>query len=86
MSAAERIESLLRQGGVPPKSVWAGGASVIVTCWSEDSASKAAGFLRAAGFDVGSVVASIDHDKANKGTCLNPSSHRVYRVGGRVAS
>lgn len=83
-TATSRLESILRAGGLAPKSVDVFGGHCIVTMHSQDAARKVFRLFQAAGFSRLKVGESIDEAKQNKGTCLNPTVHRVWRVWARI--
>lgn len=80
----ERLEKIFRTGGVAFKEVNAFGSQVIVTCWSETMARKAARLLQRGSFTLRGVVKSADYNQKNEGTCLRPTTHVVWRVGAFV--
>lgn len=77
---SERLEGILRAGGLRPKSVSAYGRQVVVVCWSEETARRVADLLGRSSFRVRGVLKSREYDKTNRNTVMNPSTHVVYKV------
>jgi len=83
--ASKQMAALLRQAGIKAKSVDVYGRQVVVTCWSQATASKVAKLLASAKYVVRGSTQSVDYAKTNLNTSLRPSVVRVTRVFAKVA-
>ena len=83
MTTTENLERLLKSIGRKPKTVRVYGSQVVVTCRSHSEADKIATLLSAA-FTIRGVIESVDYAKENKGTCLVPTTFKVWRVFARA--
>jgi len=80
MGMQERISELLQSCGATHKSLEAYGHQVVVLCYGRKSAEKVAAILKQATFRIRGIVESWDDNKVNRGTILNPTGYRVFRV------
>lgn len=81
MNAADQIRAILASGGIATKHVWFGGQTGTITFYSRGPAEKAAILFKRATFRTRGPVETIDYAAKNEGTCLNPSTVRVWRLG-----
>lgn len=84
MTTQEQMEALLRRCGVPSKRVHCYGSQVMVTCWSREAAEKFHGLLWRFCAKVRGPWEAQDTNQENRGTCLCPTTHVVWRVWGTV--
>lgn len=78
-SPQERIKATLGRAGIPAKEILCYGSQIMITAYSRAAAERWAGLL--AKFSKVHVVREcVDYLKENKGTNLNPSTMRVWRV------
>lgn len=77
MSPQARIIALLQSVGIPAAEVKCYGSQVVVTCLSRDAAERFYTLLGRFCSTVRQPVESIAYIHVNKGTALQPSSHRI---------
>jgi hypothetical protein len=79
----ERMKAQLQSLGLPYKEIKVYGSQVMITAWSETAAKKWHGVI--SGFtNSRRPVRSIDYNKENRGTCLMPTVHEVWLIGGTI--
>lgn len=79
----EKIKAVLLKSGIPVKEVQVYGSQIMITAWSLDAANKWASVV-AKFATVKRVMESMDDDKVNTNTVMNPSWHKVWRVWGTI--
>ena len=79
MTTAQRIEHILKTGGIAVKDVWCGSLTGIITFHSFDMALRAGRLFQAASIGVKGPIKSLDQTKASQG--IKPEYVEVYRVG-----
>lgn len=84
---SERLRSIFQRAGIATKNVEVlNGRSIIVTCHSRTMADLVHSALAQAGLGLRKApVETIDYAVKNKGTCLKPTTVKVWRVGGRIS-
>lgn len=83
MTPQEQMKAKLTGLGIPYKQIDVFGSQIIVTAWSEAAANKWHSVLRR--FTASRrPVRSVDNNKVNMKTNLNPSFHYVWLVGGTI--
>lgn len=83
MTIQQRLQTKLESLGLPYKEIKVYGSQVMVTAWSETAAKKWHSVL--CRFTTSKrPVRSIDYNKENRGTCLMPTAHEVWLVGGTI--
>jgi len=80
IEAGEKIRAMLAKIGVPTKTVEQYGSQLVITCWSEPMARRAAHIVSLATWKLRGVTRSIDYAKENTNTGMNPSKIDVWRV------
>lgn len=75
----EKMKARLEALGIPYKEIRVYGGQIVVTCVSVNTATKWASLLGNFA-KVRGTVQSIDYTKENKGTCLVPTTTKVWRV------
>jgi len=79
----ERMKAKLESLGLPYKEIECYGSQVMITALSESAANKWHSIL--CKFTTSKrPIRSIDRNKVNENTCLNPSSHEVWLIGGTI--
>lgn len=79
-TTATTLAKIFKAGGVPFKNIEAYGSQVVVTCKSRAAADKVARLLKLGSFKVRGVIECRDYNQKNKGTCLRPTTHKVWRT------
>jgi len=83
MTPQEKMKTKLESLGLPYKEIKVYGSQVMITAWSENAADKWHSILRK--FTTSKrPVKSIDYNKVNTGTCLVPTVHEVWLIGGTI--
>ncbi|MCB2179464.1 hypothetical protein KQH61_06035 [bacterium] len=78
---SEKMGALLTSTGATHKSVHVFGSQCHITAISRESAEKAAQLLIAAGWQLRAIIETVEENKVNTGTVLNPTMHKVYLAG-----
>jgi hypothetical protein len=82
----EKLAESFRFSGIAVKEVEQYGSQLVVTCFCEDSANRAAKAVRATGmWAVRRVMKALEDAKQNEGSFLCPSVVTVWRVYARLA-
>lgn len=78
-----KFRELLSQIELPSTNLHVCGNIIVVTCRGRATAEKwqqvLLKFMRKVSIDE-----SLQHNKKNEGTCLRPTAHAVYKVGGMI--
>ena len=80
----QRLQAKLESLGLPYKEIKVYGSQIMVTAWGEATANKWHSILSK--FTTSRCpVRSVDYNKVNEGTCLLPSTHEVWLIGGTIS-
>lgn len=82
--AAEKIKAMLARIGIGTHEVKAYGSQLTIECLSRNTADSAARIIGQA-FKIRGIVEALVDAKENKGTCLQPTKRRVWRLYACVA-
>lgn len=83
MTPQQQMQAKLESLGLPYKEIRVYGSQVMITAWSESAAKKWHSVL--CRFTTSKrPVRSMDYNKVNKNTCLMPSAHEVWLIGGTI--
>lgn len=81
----QRIEGLLNALNIPTKKIDCYGSQVVITCWSQEAAEKAATTLKKGSFTIRGIIKSMDENKdQSKRKTLYKTRHTVYKVFARA--
>lgn len=81
----QRLEGLLNELGIKTKEINCYGSQVVITCWSQDNAERAATTLKKASFTIRGIIKSFDYNKdQSKRKTISPAVHTVYKVFARA--
>ena len=79
MTPQQKMQAALQASGIPYKQIECYGSQIMVTAWSRPAAQRWSSLLSKFA-TVKSVGPGLDDAKVNKGSCLNPSVIKVWRV------
>ena len=79
----QRMKAKLEGLGLPYKEIKVYGSQVMITVWSETAAKKWHSVI-CRFTNSKRPVKSIDYNKENRGTCLLPTRHEVWLIGGTI--
>lgn len=83
MTPQQQLQSKLESLGLPYKEIKVYGSQVMITAWSETAANRWRSIL--CKFTTSRrPVKSVDYNKENRGTCLMPTVHEVWLIGGMI--
>lgn len=83
MTPQQQMKAKLESLGLSYKQIDVYGSQIMVTAWSESAAKKWHSIL--CKFTTSKrPVKSIDYNKENRGTCLMPTVHEVWLIGGTI--
>jgi hypothetical protein len=80
----DQMKATLETLGIPAKEVKCYGSQIMITCWGEPAARKFAHVLNRFCSKVTGPKESIDYNQVNEGTCLRPTTHKVWLVWGTI--
>lgn len=77
----QRLEGLLNEIGIKFKEIQCYGQQVVITCWSQGEAEKAATVLKKGSFKIRGIIKSLDENKnQSKRKTIHKTYHTVYKV------
>lgn len=79
----QKMKAQLEALGIPFKEIKVYGSQIMITAWSETAAKRWHGVICKFTNSRGPVK-SIDYNKVNRNTCLMPTTHEVWLIGGTV--
>lgn len=80
MTPQQAMKARLEELKIPYKSLDVYGSQIMVTCWSENAAKRWHSVLHKLSPESLRMGPGTDYAKENKGTNLNPTTIKVYRV------
>jgi len=83
MTPQAKLKAKLESLGLPYKEIKVYGSQVMITAWSESAANKWHGVI-CKFTNSRRPVRSVDYNKVNENTCLIPTVHEVWLIGGTI--
>jgi hypothetical protein len=82
-SLQAQLEATLRKSGIPADNIHCYGSQIVITTRGRETAERWFSLIGTFATPL-RIIESIDYNKVNTNTVMHPSSHKVWRVYGRI--